>query len=303
MTRFNSLLAASIAAVAVLTLTACGGGGGSSSPTSGNTGKTGGTTGSTKTTPGVWQGTVTSGTGPQSNMVGLTNASGMSVWMTTDGRVWSGQMPTTGTQFSTTMASYMYPGSHFPNGSNYGMSSMMFNYANGAWAGQYTGAGDTGTFNLTLSPMWSRPASLATLAGVYTRTTSVGYTMTMSITASGQLTANDSRGCVMNGTVTVPDPTHNLYQISATVTSCGVLNGTYQGHGALLDADAMRSWTTTMGCFQYGQYGMGGGMMGGGMMNGWWPYTGTNTVPSGSNNLFMFAMTNGQYAIMDALAR
>jgi hypothetical protein len=46
----------------------------------------------------------------------------------------------------------------------------------------------------------------------------------------------------------------------------------------------------------------GGGMMGGGMGN-WWPNTGTNTVPSGTSNLFMFAMTNGQYAIMDALAR
>jgi hypothetical protein len=87
------------------------------------------------------------------------------------------------------------------------------------------------------------------------------------------------------------------------VTSCGVLNGTYQGHGTLVDADAMRNWTATMGCFQYGANGWtGGGMMGGGMGN-WWPNTGTNTVPSGANNLFMFAMTNDQYAFMDALAR
>ncbi len=179
MTRFNSLLAAGITAVAVLTLTACGGGGGGSSPTSGNSGNTGGTTGSTKTTPGVWQGTVTSGTGPQSNVVGLTNASGMSVWMTTNGRVWTGQMPTTGTQFSTTMASYMYPGSQFPNGSNYGMSSMTFNYGNGAWTGQFSGVGDSGTFNVQMSSMWNRPASLNTLAGTYTRTTSIGYTMTL----------------------------------------------------------------------------------------------------------------------------
>jgi len=47
---------------------------------------------------------------------------------------------------------------------------------------------------------------------------------------------------------------------------------------------------------------MGGGMMGGGM-GGWWPYQGSNTVPSGTSNLFMFAMTSGQHAIMDALAK
>jgi hypothetical protein len=46
----------------------------------------------------------------------------------------------------------------------------------------------------------------------------------------------------------------------------------------------------------------GGGMMGGGMGR-WWPYAGTNTVPTGTNNLFMFAMTDGTHAIMDALAR
>jgi len=286
--------------LAALTVAACGGG--SSSPASGNTadtGNTGGTSGSNKTTPGLWEGTVTSTTG-QSSMVGLTNAAGQSVWMTTNGRVWSGQMPTTGTQFNATMAGYMYPGSRFPDGTNYGISSMMFNYGNGAWTGQYSGTGDAGTFNVTMSPMWNQPASLGTLAGTYTRTTSIGYTMTMSIAADGVMTATDTRGCVINGTVTVPDPTHNLYQISATATSCGVLNGTYHGHGTLVDANAMRSWMTTMGCFQYGQTGMMGG---GGMMGGWWPNTGTNTVPSGTGNLFMFAMTNGQYAIMDALAK
>jgi len=38
-------------------------------------------------------------------------------------------------------------------------------------------------------------------------------------------------------------------------------------------------------------------------MGGWWPYTGTNTVPSGTSYPFMFATTNGQHAIVDALAR
>src|SRR4051794_2527621 len=124
--------------LATLAVAACGGGG--SSPTSIESGRSGGTSGSTKTTPGVWQGTVTSPTTGQSTMVGLTNATGQSVWMTADGRVWSGQIPTTGDQINATMAGYMYPGNRFPDGSAYSSTSMMFDYGSGgAWTGHYTG--------------------------------------------------------------------------------------------------------------------------------------------------------------------
>ena len=299
-----------LAIAAALTVTACGGGaGGDSEPTSNNDG---GTPAAGKTTPGVWQGTVTSTTTGTSSVVGLTNTSGHSVWMTTDGRVWTGQLPMTGTQMRLDMSGYMYPGRQFPDGSNYGTWSMMGSYANGAWSGQFTGAGDDATFSFAMHPAYTQPASLDLLAGTYTRTTSIGYTMTMSFTQGGQLTGSDSRGCVFNGAVSVPDPMHNLYQIEATVTSCGILDGEYRGHGTLLDASAMQGWMGSMGCFQYGSGGWGGGMMGGGMMGGgmmgggmggWWPYTGSNTVPTGTSNLFMFAMTDGRHAIMDALAK
>jgi hypothetical protein len=52
---------------------------------------------------------------------------------------------------------------------------------------------------------------------------------------------------------------HNLYHLNAAVTSCGVLNGTYEGMGTLVDATAMRDWMGSIGCFQYGQTGMMGG--------------------------------------------
>jgi hypothetical protein len=48
---------------------------------------------------------------------------------------------------------------------------------------------------------------------------------------------------------------------------------------------------------------MGGGTMGGGMMGGWQPPVGQNTIPGGLRNLFVFALVNDHYAIMDALAR
>lgn len=278
-------------AVAALTVTACGGGSSSTTPASPPTGAA--------TTPGVWKGTITSTTTSQSaSVVALTGADGHSFWMTTDGRVWSGQVPMTGDHFTTTFSGHMYEGAHFPDGTNHGTASMMIDHHSASTtSGRYVGNGDTGTFEMVPSPMWIRPAALGTVAGVYTRTTSNGYAMTMTIGANGQLFGSDSRGCVISGTVDIPDPTHNMHRIDATVTSCGSLDGHYQGMGTLLDADAMRDWMTAMHPLEHGGHSHGGSMMGGS------PMMGHNTVPTGQHNLFMFSMVNDQNAIMDALAR
>jgi len=294
-----------LAVAAVLLVAGCSGGGASTNDgtATGGTDNNAGSNGSTKTTPGVWQGTITSPNSGTSSLMAFTDDTGHSLWMTTDGRVWSGQMPVSAIEFDASMTGHMYPGAHFPDGTNHGTWSMHTSFAEGTWHGHLVGAGDDGTFTMSMHPSRDRPASLATLAGTYTRTTSIGYTMTMSVTQAGQLTASDTHGCLINGTVTVPDPAHNHYRIVAAVTSCGVLDGTYEGHGTLVDASAMQDWMTHMSCFQYGQDGMMGGGMGHGGMEGWWPVSGTNTVPGGTGNLFMFAISNGQYAIMDALAK
>ncbi len=298
----NHLFAAMTVALALPALTACGGGGGGSSSTPSPI-PTGApsepTTPSVATTPGVWKGTIDSTTISQSSpVVALTGSDGHSVWMTTDGRVWSGQIPMTGDHFDATFRGHMHEGEHFPDGTNHGTASMMIDHhSTSMTSGRYAGSGDAGTFNMMPSPMWSRPAALGTVAGVYTRSTSNGYTMTMTVGANGQITASDSRGCLINGTVTVPDATHNMYQMDAAVTSCGSLDGHYQGMGTLLDADAMTDWMTRMHPLEHGGHSHGGSMMSGS------PMVGRNTVPTGQHNLFMFSMVNGQNAIMDALAR
>lgn len=207
-------------------------------------------------------------------------------------------MPMTGDRFSATLTGHMYEGAHFPDGTNHGTASFMIeHHSNGTMSGHYDGNGDNGTFNMGTTPMWDRPASLDAVAGVYTRSTSSGYTMTMTIGANGVLTGSDSKGCVFNGTLSVPDPTHNLYAIEATVSSCGSLDGNYRGMGTLVDADAMVDWMTAMHPLEQGGHTHGGTMMGGS------PMMSHNTVPSGQRNLFMFAIANEQNAIMDALAR
>lgn len=301
MTTQRTLVAAPAATTALIVtgfaLSACSGGGSHTSSTPGTdpTGSSSsGSTSKTASTTGLWKGTITSGTtGQSSTMVALIDVDGHSAWMTTDGRVYDGTMPMTGDQFVAQMIDHMEDGSHFHDGTNLGPGSMMVDsHSSAMMNGRYSGNGDSGTFGMTMSPMWNYPASLPIVAGVYTRSSSTGYTMTMTIGANGQLVANDSRGCTVNGTVHVPDGSHNLYRIDATITTCGSLDGAYHGMGALLDADAMKDWMSSMMSFDHGGHMMSGsGMMG------------QSTVPTGQHNLFMFSLTNDQNAIMDALAK
>jgi hypothetical protein len=292
------LLAASVASI----LSACGGGSssapaaappaspGAAPPGAGSPGAT------TQSAVGIWEGTITSqATGQVSPMLGMVDAAGASFWMTADGRVMVGPVGTTVPHAAVQVAAHMDQGGAFANGSMHGSMDFAFDsaVAAGALAGHVSGMGDTYTFRAAMSNMWNRPASLATLAGVYTRSTVTGYTVTLAISADGRLSGSDTRGCVMNGLATVPDPSRNLYRLTANVTSCGTLNGDYAGMGTLVDATAMSSWLRQMPPLATGGV-HGGGMMHGGPMN---------TIPTGARNLFMFALTSGQHAIMDALAR
>ena len=162
-----------LAAVA-LTVTACGGGSSSTTPSSPPTGATPSpTTPTAATTPGVWKGTIASTTTSQSaSVVALTGTDGHSVWMTTDGRVWSGQVPMTGDHFNATFIGHMYEGVHFPDGTNHGTAWIMVDHHSASTiSGGYSGSGDTGTFDMVSTPMSTRPPRLNEVAGVYTRTT------------------------------------------------------------------------------------------------------------------------------------
>lgn len=308
--KFESNRVLAITSFVLLALTAgCGGGSGSgasgTTPTGGGSG--GVTPPKTAASTGVYKGTITSTTtGQTTPVLAMVGPDGAARWMSTDGRVWTGTMPMTGAKFDASLMGRMYTGATFPDGSTAGTWTMNVDVASGRMSGQFTGSGDAGRFDLMLNSMWDRTASLQSVAGVYTRNSWTGYAMTMTIGTDGQLIANDSRGCSMNGTVSVPDATHNLYSMSATVTSCGSLDGSYQGQGTLFDADAMNDWMTAMHPLEQGGHSQGNmdmssmGHMGGmGGMSGM-PY---NTVPTGTSNLFMFVLTNGQNAMMDALSK
>lgn len=245
---------------------------------------------------GIWEGTITSqATGQVSPMLGMVDAAGAGLWMAADGRVMAGPFGTATPMTAVQVAAHMDQGGAFANGSRHGSMDFAFDsgVAAGALTGHAIGMGDRYSFRVEMSEMWNRPASLAALAGVYTRSTVTGYTVTLAVGADGRLSGSDSRGCVLNGFATVTDPSRNLYRLTATLTSCGTLDGDYAGMGTLFDAAAMSSWLRHMPPLATGGMHDAGTMHGGPM----------NTIPTGARNLFMFALTSGQHAIMDALAR
>lgn len=89
--------------------------------------------------------------------------------------------------------------------------------------GSYALTNESATFNLAYqAALYERPASLAVLQGAYSAThTPTGNVISAVIEASGTLTISYTQpaGCVLSGTVTVPQPTRNYYRVAATYNS------------------------------------------------------------------------------------
>jgi hypothetical protein len=123
----------------------------------------------------------------------------------------------------------------------------------GSLTGQYKGAlSDCRELSLTYSSLYKDPASLAILAGVYTSADQEVHTLTLTIHADGQMDGSDLRGCVVVGSVTVPDSTKNYYSGTADVTSCGDLNGHYDGMLSLIDNSQLRVALSNSGAAIFG---------------------------------------------------
>jgi hypothetical protein len=112
-------------------------------------------------------------------------------------------------------------------------------------AGEFTFRERDYEFSLTPDSAFSQALTLQELGGVYTRTTpqllGPPLTLTVAINADGALTGSHSNGCVLDGTVAVPDPSRNMLRFNLKVENCGTSlsssqrwNGDYTGLGVLL---------------------------------------------------------------------
>lgn len=101
------------------------------------------------------------------------------------------------------------------------------------------GAGGA-TFDLALDALYNRTASLTKTTGNWAITVGT-YVLTFSIMENGMFDGSDTTGCVFNGDLSVPDPDHNIYLISYTVSdvsSCALVTGDFSGLALLDDVNS-----------------------------------------------------------------
>lgn len=99
-------------------------------------------------------------------------------------------------------------------------------------------AGATTTVTTTYDAVYERGSDLATIAGVYTTFDIFGDPSSFAIDANGAISAQSNSGCVTNGQVTIINGLFNAYDVSLDVSSCGGLNGLYDGLGFTRDMNA-----------------------------------------------------------------
>ncbi len=100
-------------------------------------------------------------------------------------------------------------------------------------------AGTTSTITTTYDAIYERGSDLATIAAVYTTFDIFGDPSSFTIDATGVITGNSAAGCVLNGQVSIIDAVFNAYDVALDITSCGGLNGMYDGLGLTQDSVAM----------------------------------------------------------------
>ena len=110
--------------------------------------------------------------------------------------------------------------------------ALVFDHANvrtalsGAYQGLLSNCQDV---KLGYNGVYEHAASLQEIAGVYTASAYVGYALTITVHDDGQLDGSDTRGCVLMGDVSVPDAAKNVYRAVASASTCGDLDGQYDG--------------------------------------------------------------------------
>ena len=79
-----------------------------------------------------------------------------------------------------------------------------------------------------------RTSGVAALQGIYTTNLGTGYTLTITVDASGLVTGIDTNGCSLHGQV-------KDYDLALDVSACGESNGRYDGEAALISGSTERA--------------------------------------------------------------
>lgn len=199
---------------------------------------------------GLWQGTMHSGmSGDSRQLIGLMDYDGWgsNILVTTEGQ-FHGLIPTVA-HFTAELTGIARTGSSWADGSTVGDFVFDGELASGEAGleinGEYSGAGDFGTFSLAFDPISRRGSDVQRVAGLWAlRDSSQNIIATFEITASdsrADMTGSDMDGCLYSGVVE-GDPWYSIYiyPVFLTVENCPIAagsktNGDYEGAGAVTD--------------------------------------------------------------------
>lgn len=223
---------ATLSVFAVFTLAACGGGGGG-----------GGAAGTPPPVTvnadpgGIWYGFAHNTTlGESIEVVGVSISNGELRFIDDQGVQYHGSLQVSGNSYTASFRAIAPLGEYFLNGSSVLTGSMTGTISErNALEGSYImSSGERGTVSLLYDNLYQRPSDLSRLAGTWID----AYSEVISVDSMGRIFAQDSGGCVYNGTAAVVDARYNAYRINLTVSNCGNFNGAYSGLGVLDDWQA-----------------------------------------------------------------
>jgi hypothetical protein len=174
---------------------------------------------------GVWSGKDSvSGLG----MTALINSAGQAAFIRGDGVQFVGTVQVSGTSLAVTVSGYSDFSSRFSDGSTFGIGTLNGSVTTGttltATLDFTTSAGTAlkGNWSLSFEALSNDGSSTAAISGNYTD--QVTGTV-LSISSSGVMTSqNAANGCVLNGSMSSTDTSHDVYEVAFTYGSC---TGTY----------------------------------------------------------------------------
>jgi len=208
--------------LAALALVSC------NSPTDTGTGSGTGTTDASAT--GVWSGT-DSVTGLA--VTAFIDSSGQAAFFRSDGVQFTGAVQVSGSTLAVTVDGYSDFPVTFSDQSTFGIGTLNGTVSTGTGIAAtltFTTNGGTalsGTWALNFLAQSNTASSTGAVSGNYTDNVTGAVT---SINSAGVMTSqNPSNGCVLNGSISTNDTSHNIYQVAFSYGSCtgmyAVLNG------------------------------------------------------------------------------
>jgi hypothetical protein len=165
-------------------------------------------------------------------VLALINAAGQATFIRSDGLQFTGTVQVAGSNLVTAVDGYTPFPNTFSDGSSYGIGTLTGTVVTGTSITatlSFTTNGNTsvtGSWSLTYQSVSNNASSTGAIAGNYTDNSTSAV---LSINSNGVLSESATNSCMLNGSVSTNDTTHDLYEVAFSYGNCSgaylMLNG------------------------------------------------------------------------------